>query len=702
MAGEVASAYVSLLPSAKGFGKSTQRQIGPQMNSVAKTTGSRFGRVFASSTMSPLKAIGVAAVGLFAVAKVKDFFQGAIAEARESQKVSAITAQVIKSTGGAANISAGQVGRLATSISNLTGIDDEAIQSGANLLLTFKNIRNEAGAGNDIFDQTTRIMTDMSVAMGTDAKSSAIQLGKALNDPVKGISALTRVGVTFTEQQKAQIETLVSSGRTLDAQKIILRELNSEFGGTAAAAATAGDRFKTTFANFQEAVGTALLPYLDKALVKGIEIIGFLQDDVPRAFEAFRAAIAPIAEAVRSFVEDHLGAFKVALAALGGSALTSVIALIGGSLVSAIGVLVGALVSPIALIGALAGAAIYAYTHFSGFRNQVNSLAVSARDNLLPALQQAATYMITNVGPALLQVGSVLRSDVLPIVRGFASFMLTQFYPTMIKAWAVVAQKLAPVFVQLAQTYTSKVLPVQKQVLEQLRQYGPVVGPVVAALAKLIGKLLILAATIAGKTMPPSIKLAAVLSGPVFGGLILVMQAAGKAQEAMNAFAKAVVSAVGKAVSAIQSLPGKAKAALGDAGSILYSAGQAIIQGLINGIKSMARSVGDVIRGAIPDVPGLGSIPGLAKGGPVSAGRLYLVGENGPELFTSSRSGYIVPNHKVSGLVGKQSAPDSGGTMEVTLSRATLMEMRRMGFDNSREFGREINGATANARRRSA
>src|SRR5262249_24601999 len=82
----------------------------------------------------------------------------------------------------------------------------------------------------------TKTMLDMSVALGQDMKTSAVQLGKALNDPIKGVSALQRVGVSFTQAQKAQIKALVESGNTLGAQKIILGELNNEFGGSAEAA----------------------------------------------------------------------------------------------------------------------------------------------------------------------------------------------------------------------------------------------------------------------------------------------------------------------------------------------------------------------------------------------------------------------------------------------------------------------------------
>ena len=53
-----------------------------------------------------------------------------------------------------------------------------------------------------------------------------------------------------------------------------------------------------------------------------------------------------------------------------------------------------------------------------------------------------------------------------------------------------------------------------------------------------------------------------------------------------------------------------------------------------------------------------------AAGGPVSAGGLYLVGEQGPELFRPSGSGAIVPNHAlgvggvVVNVIGAPSQPE--------------------------------------------
>jgi hypothetical protein len=275
----VGSAYLEIIPSARGFSSKLQGQVGSSVAGVGKSAGDKAGKSFGSAFGGRVKAIIGATAALAVGGSAVSFLKDSISEARESQKVGALTAQVIKTTGGAANVTAKQIGNLSTAISNKTGIDDEQVQSGANMLLTFKNIRNEAGKNNKIFDQATSITTDMAAAMAAasggqiDLKSSSIQVGKALNDPVKGITALSRVGVTFTEQQKKQIKALVASGDTLGAQKMILKELKSEFGGAAAATATNGEKMSVAFGNLKEQIGTALLPTIDKiqkALVENV------------------------------------------------------------------------------------------------------------------------------------------------------------------------------------------------------------------------------------------------------------------------------------------------------------------------------------------------------------------------------------------------------------------------------------------------
>jgi hypothetical protein len=193
--------------------------------------------------------------------------------AAEAQRVMSQTEAVLKSTGTTANGTAQDIANLSETLSRQTAVDDELIQSGANLLLTFKNIQNQAGLNNDIFDQTVAATLDVARAMGTDASGEAIRLGKALNDPVRGISALTRVGIQFTAQQKEQIKALTESGDLLGAQKIILAELQSQFGGSAQAYAQtfAGqvELLGIELENLSEDIGVIVMPAL-KSLMDGL------------------------------------------------------------------------------------------------------------------------------------------------------------------------------------------------------------------------------------------------------------------------------------------------------------------------------------------------------------------------------------------------------------------------------------------------
>jgi acid phosphatase family membrane protein YuiD len=355
------------------------------------------------------------------------FFKDMISEATEAQKVGAQTAAVLKSTGGAANVTAKQIGALATAISNKVGIDDEAIQSGANLLLTFKNVRNEAGKGNDIFNQSVGVITDMSAALGQDMKSSSIQLGKALNDPIKGITALSRVGVTFDEGQKKQIKTLMAHGHTLAAQKIILRELNSEFKGSAAAQATPAEKAQVAWGNFKELLGTAVLPivgkvanFLSQKLIpamagfvtgmqngtgSGGKFVAFLKGagDVVRRFgkflvdnKDFLIAIAGGLLAAKTALVAYNAYVRISAAVTKGWAIAQ--KLLNGSLrANPIGLVVTAL-------ALLVGGAILAYRKVKWFHDGVNAawkgirVATSfAWNNVIKPVFAAMKFYLTNV-----------------------------------------------------------------------------------------------------------------------------------------------------------------------------------------------------------------------------------------------------------------------------------------------------------------
>ncbi|MFI7678567.1 transglycosylase SLT domain-containing protein [Actinophytocola sp. NPDC049390] len=231
---------------------------------------------------------GIAALG--AVVAGVNFFKTAIDEARDAERTGRKTEAVLRSTGQQAHVTADQVGELAESLSNKAGVDDEVIQQGENVLLTFTKIRNEVGEGNNIFDQTTAVSLDMAAALdrtgdaGASLQENIIRVGKALNDPIRGLTALTKVGVSFTEQQRAQVTALVESGDILGAQKIILRELQTEFGGMAEASADSTDKAIVSWGNLAESVGMKVMPAVnavsDWALRTGVPALGSVADTV--------------------------------------------------------------------------------------------------------------------------------------------------------------------------------------------------------------------------------------------------------------------------------------------------------------------------------------------------------------------------------------------------------------------------------------
>lgn len=186
----------------------------------------------------------------------------------EAEVVAAKTQAVIKATGGVANVSAKGVEGLATSLSRQTGVSDEAIASSQNMLLTFKRIRDEKGPENT-FKRATKAALDMSVATGTDLQSASVQLGKALQDPVKGAAALSRTGA-ITKVELEQLRNMAESGSSVfEQQGFILKSLEGQYGGTAKRAgntfAGAMNKAREAIGNVGEIIGAKLTPYLKSA-----------------------------------------------------------------------------------------------------------------------------------------------------------------------------------------------------------------------------------------------------------------------------------------------------------------------------------------------------------------------------------------------------------------------------------------------------
>ena len=317
MARKIADAFIRARLDTTGFTQDATPHFSAAGAAIGNTFGSAFTRVFGLVAAS----LG----GIFAVTKLIGFLHESNEEQRESQRLMRLTEAVIKSTGGAANVTAGHIEKLADKLAVLSGVDDEVIQAGSNMLLTFREVKNGVGEGNQIFDRASQAILDMSVAMnnGTTSeealRATSLQVGKALNDPVLGMNALRRAGVTFSESQKEQIKHFVQLGDLMSAQKIILKELEVEFGGAAAAAADPAQRAQVAWQNFKEEIGKFTLPvvnalatfFTDKLLPavddKVIPALGRLRDWFnDHVVPAVRDNVMPVLQGLKVFFETQI------------------------------------------------------------------------------------------------------------------------------------------------------------------------------------------------------------------------------------------------------------------------------------------------------------------------------------------------------------------------------------------------------------
>lgn len=230
-------------------------------------------------------------------------------DAMEAEEKVAQLEAVLKSTAGVAGQSKESLLAFAEGLEKTTKFSAEATIEAQSLLLTFTNI------AGDVFPRATQAAADMATALGTDMAGQSIALGKALNDPTQGITALTRVGVSFTEEQKNSIKAMQESGDMMGAQTLILAELERQFGGSAAAA---GDTFagkmeilKNSFGAITEELALKFMPYL-------IQFADWVTANMPQIQATMTTAFDTISSTITFLVDNANILIPVLAAMLGG------------------------------------------------------------------------------------------------------------------------------------------------------------------------------------------------------------------------------------------------------------------------------------------------------------------------------------------------------------------------------------------------
>lgn len=367
-------------------------QAGRKMRSVGKT--------LSIGLTAPLVAFGAKSLQLF------DQQQQALAQVESA----------VKSTAGAAGFAVEELARQAAALQSNTIFGDEEIlkQVTANLL-TFTSI------AGDEFVRTQGLVLDLSTRMGTDLTSATIQLGKALNDPVANLGALSRAGIQFSKEQKEVIKSLVETGQKAEAQRVILEELERQFGGAAEAAAAAGlggfKQLKNSIGDLMESIGETMLPMALK-----------ITDAISGVVKAFQA-MSPETKKTIVIVGGLAAALGPVIFVLGGLAASI-------SAIASFLVLIAPLFTPVvAGVAALAAVALIIYRNwnlvteaFFGTIDAIENLVTGSLSTLLGtveglfgAVALALKGDFQSAWEALKETVSTYGADVVTEVSGFVN-----------------------------------------------------------------------------------------------------------------------------------------------------------------------------------------------------------------------------------------------------------------------------------------
>ena len=201
----------------------------------------------------------------------------------------------------------------ANEFGNLTLFTQEDYIQSANILTSFTSIAVSE------YERVIGVAGDVAQVIGTDVTSATTQLAKALQEPTTGLTALSRSGIQFNESQKTLIKSLVESGNQLEAQNLILSEIEKQYGGAAIAAGSEGlagkiDLLGENFNDLFESIGKALEPLAGPlidgaaAAVEGFSVIvqsfgefwQFISDNI---FPKFVEALRPVYDTLRDVFE---------------------------------------------------------------------------------------------------------------------------------------------------------------------------------------------------------------------------------------------------------------------------------------------------------------------------------------------------------------------------------------------------------------
>ena len=475
----------------------------------------------------------------------------------------------------------------------------DASEAATNFSNILQKINSNDAIGNfkDLGIDIQKVLKDAR-ANGTDPLEASL---RAINTALGG--DMSRLGELFADAQvqKGLIPLLTGLEdyiRLRDEAAKADGVISADFARMMRTSVEQVKQFQIALQNFQTSIGAALVPVLGGiagALKPVLELLTAVVNQYPgvsgalvaitAGFVALRAALAGLSfiglmgkGGMLATLAFGLRSVTASLTAIRAIAVTAPLALLAKSLISLRGSLLG-----LTMLGVAGGPSAMLSTLGSGILGLLNPLRLATA----AAMALRGALMLTGVGAILIGIamaGKFIHDN-----------------------W----QGISAMFAAFGDAFTAALGPVR-----------PMLEPVISALSSLFTWLSQISFEISPATW--------------------------------QAWGAAAGNAAGNVVRWFAELPGRIAAAVGS----LYELGRQMMQSFFDGIVSVANDllnyvsgIGSRIRSALSfggaegvssDPMGTGAIDGQrAKGGPISRGSTYLVGERGPELITAGRSGYV-------------------------------------------------------------
>ena len=279
---------------AEGFDKTRQQFQGLEKNleSLGKKLQS-VGNTLTLSVTAPLTA--------FAGLAIKEF--------ANAEKATAKVRTQLELTGKSIGLTFEELQKASEDLQNNSIFgDDDILENVSNQLLRV------SGLTKDSFLEAQQVIVDMSSALDQDLSTSALQVAKALQDPIQGISSLSRVGISFTKDQEQFIKKMVETGDTVKAQGVILDILSGKFQGVGKAVSESVfgqlSKLKNTFLNLAEVIGGRLVPIIQPFVEKITNLLQNLQKSNPEVLDfavklgAVLAVVGPVSIGIGLLVSN--------------------------------------------------------------------------------------------------------------------------------------------------------------------------------------------------------------------------------------------------------------------------------------------------------------------------------------------------------------------------------------------------------------